>query len=336
MKAINFTDSLTTTYTSPAPVTSLVFTAQPVPIPSPKQHLIRIHATAITPYELSWPTAGFPHPEPRIPCHDSAGTIVSSPPGSAFQPGDRVFSLLPFIGQGGMAEFAVAEPQFLAKIPEGMDWIQAASVPRASLTSWQALKVRGGGYVKPGMKVLITGATGAVGRMGVQIARHLTGKAGKVIAVGGVGSEGLAALGADVLVNYREKAHWEEVVRKDGLVDVVYDCLGGETLERCLPLVKDNSRVVTIGSPPPDWEVLQGWKEAEERGVKGDFFILEESGQQLSEIADMWLSGKIKTSVGLIVDGLAEENVREGWLRGLKGGLAGSVVVKIDDDEMAS
>lgn len=52
-----------------------------------------------------------------------------------------------------MAEYAVVEPEFLAKVPEGMVFVEAASVPRAALTSWQALKVRGGGYVKSGMRV---------------------------------------------------------------------------------------------------------------------------------------------------------------------------------------
>jgi NADPH:quinone reductase len=228
-----------------------------------------------------------------------------------------------------MAEYAVAEPEFLAKIPEGMEFVEAASVPRAALTSWQALRVRGGGYVKRGMKVLVTGATGAVGRMGVQIARELVGSDGSVIAIGGVGTEGLKVLGADVVINYREEKHWEDVVRREGKVDVVYDCLGGETLERCLPLVKDDGQVVTIGSPPPDWTILKGWKEAEGRGVKAEFFILEESGRQLSEIAGLWQSGKIKSSVGLVVDGLTEEGVRDGWTKGLKGGLSGSAVVKI-------
>jgi NADPH:quinone reductase len=86
-----------------------------------------------------------------------------------------------------MAEYAVAEPEFLAKIPEGMSFVEAASVPRAAVTSWQALRVRGGGYARDGMRILITGATGAVGRMGVQIARDLVGNSGKVIAVGGSG-----------------------------------------------------------------------------------------------------------------------------------------------------
>jgi NADPH:quinone reductase-like Zn-dependent oxidoreductase len=335
MQAILFTGSTTATYKNPAPVSSLILApSHPIAVPTPTQHLIRIHATSITPYELSWPTSAFPHPMPRIPCHDIAGTIISSPSNSPFQPEDRVFGLLPFVNQGGMAEYAVAEPEFLARIPEGMGFVEAASVPRAALTSWQALRVRGGGYVKQGMEFLVTGATGAVGRMGVQLARELVGSEGKVIAVGGVGTGDLDILGADVVVNYREERNWEErnwedVVKGEGQVDVVYDCLGGETLERCLPLVKDGGQIVTIGSPPPDWTALRGWKEAENRGVKGEFFILEESGKQLSEIARLWQSGKIKTSVGLVVDGLTEEGVRDGWERGLKGGLSGSVVVKV-------
>jgi len=85
MKAIIFTDSPTTAYTKPAPVTSLILDhSQPTAIPSRTQHLIRIHALAIASYELSWPTAGFPHPEPRIPCYGTAGTIISSPADSLF------------------------------------------------------------------------------------------------------------------------------------------------------------------------------------------------------------------------------------------------------------
>jgi NADPH2:quinone reductase len=173
-KAILFTGSPTATYSNPAPITSLILNpSQQTPVPSPTQHLIRVHATAITPYEASWPTSRFPHPEPRIPCHDTAGTIISSPEDSPFQPGDRVFCLLPFVNQGEMAEYAVVEEEFLVKMPDGMDFVEAASVPRAALTSGQALRVRGGGYLKDGMKVLITGATGAVGRMGVQISLEL-------------------------------------------------------------------------------------------------------------------------------------------------------------------
>jgi NADPH2:quinone reductase len=75
-----------------------------------------------------------------------------------------------------MAEYAVAKEDFLARVPDGMGFMEAASMPRAALTSWQGLRIRGGGYLKNGVKILVTGATGAVGRMGVQISRDLVGE----------------------------------------------------------------------------------------------------------------------------------------------------------------
>ena len=116
-----------------------------------------------------------------------------------------------------MAEYVAADPRLLPMVPEGLGWEEAASLPRAVLTAWQAVRVRGGGLVKCGMRVLVTGATGAVGRMVVQVVRGVVGESGRVVAVGGVGSEGLRALGADVVVNYREVGDWEDVVRKEGI-----------------------------------------------------------------------------------------------------------------------
>jgi NADPH:quinone reductase len=96
------------------------------------------------------------------------------------------------------------------------------------MTAWQALKVQRDGVLGEGMSVLVTGASDAVGRMGVQIAKQIVGSKGKVVAVGGVGSEVLKALGADVVVNYRETPDWAAEVRKEGLIDVVFDCVGGK------------------------------------------------------------------------------------------------------------
>ena len=89
----------------------------------------------------------------------------------------------PFTGQGGLAEFAVCDVKFLVKIPEGLGDVEAASVPRAALTAVQACERAD---LKEGERVLITGATGAVGRMVVQVARKMVGEKGVVVAVGGV------------------------------------------------------------------------------------------------------------------------------------------------------
>lgn len=216
-----------------------------------------------------------------------------------------------------MAEYVVAETSLLVKIPDRLNFVEAASIPRAALTVWQAVKEHDF-PVQQGSKVLVTGATGAVGRMGVQILREIVGETGTVIAVGGTGCDDLKALGADVVVNYREVPEWEKAIDK---VDVVFDCLGGSTLEKSLTVIKDSGRVTTIGSPPPVWETIAGWKEAEARGIAGSFVMTAGNGEQLHEIASLVQDGKIKPSVGLVVDGLTEDGVRDGWSRALKGGL---------------
>lgn len=224
-----------------------------------------------------------------------------------------------------MAEYAVADEKLLAKIPEGLSFEEAASLPRASLTAWQGLQ-----WVKEGMRIIVTGASGAVGRMGVQIARQRVGGSGVVVALGGKGVEGLKGLGADLCVNYRESENWDEVA-KEGLLDGVFDCVGGETLERAQKLVEKGGWVVSVASPPPVWikRREEGWGVVDEGGVKKYFFIVEESGEQLEEIRELVKAEKIKSSVAFLVEGLTLENVQEAWSRGLRGGLAGSAVVKV-------
>ncbi|KAL5318763.1 hypothetical protein ACEPPN_013829 [Leptodophora sp. 'Broadleaf-Isolate-01'] len=317
------------TYDLTNPPTSLKFTTLPTLTSTESQVLLRIAATAITPYELSWP-APPSSPTPRIPAHDVAGTVISSA-SPLFKARDEVFALLPYDGQGGMAEYAVCDVRFLAKMPKGMGFVEAASVPRAALTALQACE-----RLEVGERVLVMGATGAVGRMVVQLARRGVGERGVVVAVGGFGCEVLEGLGASLVVNYKEieGVKWEDAVKKGvkgGEIDVLIDCLGGESLERGTELVKSGGRVVTVGSPPPRWAKQEesGWEEIEEEGLRKRFFIVEESGKQLEDVARLIESGNLKTSVGLVVDGLTEEGVRGGYSRGLKGGLSGSVVVKI-------
>lgn len=317
-----------TTYIPPLPYSSLSLRTLPVPVPSPTQLLLRIHAASITPYELTWPN--FFAPQPRIPCHDISGIVISAPPKCGFEAGDDVFALLDFEGQGGLAEYAVAEIRHVAKMPgaKGVGWTEAASLPRAGLTVWQAVMEHA--KVERGLRVLVTGATGAVGRVGIQVVRSLVGEEGWVGAVGGKGFEGLEELGAGFVVDYREDKGWENAVGKEGKVDVVLDCVGGkEMLEKCLAVVKGKGVVVTVGSPPIVWEELSAWEDAKARGVEGKFFIVREDGKQLGEVARLVEKGVVKPSVGFVVEGLTEEGVRDGWARGLKGGVAGSVVVKI-------
>jgi NADPH:quinone reductase len=257
------------TQASPAPPNSLLSKEQPIPTPSASQALIRVHAAATSPFELSWAYT-YQYPGICIPVHDVAGVVVSAPDSSKFAVGTEVFGLLRFTGNGALAEYAVADVDILAGLPapraepDSLRFVQAASVPRAALTAWQALVTRG--KLRKGEKVLITGATGAVGRMGVQIARWVLSETGKITATGGKGVEQLDALGADTAFSYRAESGWETSVAADGKVDFVFDCVGGETLEKCVLLVRDGGRVFTVASNSiPGWEKSAGgrmlWRE---------------------------------------------------------------------------
>lgn len=308
----------------------------PLPIPSPTQALIRIHAVAISPYELTWSATYTSSPPgiPRIPCFDFAGTVVTSPD-SDFRAGDRVFGLAFLLKQGVLAEFAAVDTTLLTRIPDGVTDVGAASLPRAALTAWQAFFVEPQRKLGKDQTVLITGASGAVGKLAVQLARWTVGKYGKVVAQGGKGIEGLVELGADAVVGYRDERGWESVARAvcEAGFDFVLDCVGGETLEKCLGLVSNGGELITIGSTPvPDpWDLtgVKGTEEAKKRGVKANFFIVSENGEQLGEIAKLAQQGVLKPSVSLVVDGLTEDGVRDGWSRAEKGGLSGSVVIKV-------
>ncbi|KAH6679672.1 putative quinone oxidoreductase [Halenospora varia] len=328
MKAINNTHTATYTYSNKPVLEDLTFNAsQPFPSPAPNQVLIKVHAVGITPYELTWPIE--PVLKPRVPCHDLAGTVVSAPADSGFVTGDRVFGLIDYQGQGGMAEYTLAEPEYLAKVPEGMTFVEAASLPRATLTPYQAMKVQKGGFLKVGDRVLITGATGAVGRMAIQMIRAWIGPKGYIIAVGGSGTEHLKALGADRVVNYRESREWGLELKEGVTVDVVFDVAGGSSTEKTLLVIRDGGKIVTIGSPPPEYRSVEGWSDNEKRGIDAFFFIVSGSGEQLTEVGKMFTAGQIKPSVSVEVNGLDLEGIRTAWGTALKGGIGGTVVVKV-------
>lgn len=276
-----------------------------------------------------------------------------------------VFALLPWGGQGGLAEYAVCEPEYLARIPEWRDPIlrsrrfeHAATLPRAALTAWQALKVELGGVLKPGMSrlspeidqgrhkvyskiltlqldVLITGATGVVGRLAVQLARDIIGlkrevPGAKIIAYGG--KQQPSDTFADVHIERDGHNDWTSRVPKDVEIDVVFDTIGGMVMEESLIFAKEGGVVVTIGTPIPVPDELKA-KGLIKKGVKFHFFVVAESGSQLREIAEMVQDGKMIPTIAAVADKMTEKSVRDTWglydtsTKSLNGGL----VIKVSD-----
>jgi len=129
-----------------------------VPEPGPGEVLCRVHAAAITRDELTWPTDRLP----AIPSHELSGVVVDG--------GDEVVALTPFDRDGVAAEYAVVPTALLAPKPPELSHVEAAALPMGALSGQQGLFVHGG--LQSGERVLVTGASGGVGYLVVQLARH--------------------------------------------------------------------------------------------------------------------------------------------------------------------
>jgi NADPH:quinone reductase-like Zn-dependent oxidoreductase len=149
--------------------------------------------------------------------------------------GRRVYFLAPNAPHGGMAETTVAPSAHCVALPDGLDDVTAAAIANPGMSSWAAFKERA--ELRAGETVLVNGATGAAGRLAVQIARHLG--AAKVIATGRnlEALKSVAALGADVIIPLLEDGAALEAAFMEPFaagVDVVIDYLWGSSAERML------------------------------------------------------------------------------------------------------
>lgn len=203
---------------------------------------IGIRAAAVNP--VDWKTregrqAGrFPHVFPVVLGWDAAGVVEEVGPAAVgFEPGDEVFAYCRkhFIGEGTYAEQIVVPDDFCAHKPANLSWEEAAAVPLAALTAYQALVERLG--LRAGESVLVHAAAGGVGHFAVQLARtvgaHVIGTAREE------NHDFLRSLGCDECVDYRNGDLPQGV-------DCALDTVGGETLERTLEVA---DRVCSIVQP---------------------------------------------------------------------------------------
>jgi NADPH:quinone reductase-like Zn-dependent oxidoreductase len=117
-----------------------------------------VHAAAITRDELTWPTDRLP----AIPSYELSGVVADG--------GDEVVALTPFDRDGVAAEYAVVPTTVLAPKPPELSHVEAAALPMGALSGQQGLFVHGG--LQPGERLLVTGASGGVGHLVVQLAHH--------------------------------------------------------------------------------------------------------------------------------------------------------------------
>jgi NADPH:quinone reductase-like Zn-dependent oxidoreductase len=269
---------------------SWVYEDAPVPEPGQGEVLVRVYAAGVTSTELSWtPTwttpAGAPRNLPVIPGHEFSGEIVAKGAGvEDMGVRDMIYGLNDWYRDGAQAEFCVARVEDIARKPSSVDHVHAAATPISALTAWQGLFDRS--QLLPGQRVLIHGAAGGVGVFAVQLA-HWRGA--QVIGTASAGNlDFVRGLGADEVIDYRTTP-FEDVIREVG---VVFDGVGGETLERSWNVLKPGGKLVTIVSV----------RQASDERSQAAFFIVKPSKTQLDDVARLIDVGTLRPIIGKVFD----------------------------------
>lgn len=219
------------------------------PRPAAGQVLVRVAATSFNPVDVAI-RAGFlrevfPVAFPHTPGIDVAGTVEDLGEGVVgWSVGDAVVGFLPMDEDGASAEFVLAPAEVLAAAPTGVPLVDAAALPSASLTAWQALFEQAG--LRSGQRVLVNGAGGGVGGYAVQLAKRA---GATVIATASPRSrDAVGSLGADRIIDYTRAAVTDAVSEP---VDVVLNLVMAPEpdLAGLTGLVSDGGVLVSTTSP---------------------------------------------------------------------------------------
>ena len=264
----------------------LVFEQAPVPVPGPGEALVEVHAAAITFAELTWDetwtTRDGRDRTPIIPSHEVSGVVLGLGENAhGLSLGAEVYGLIAFDRNGAAADYVTAPAADLADRPRSVSHTQAAALPLAALTAWQALTDHAG--FQPGERVLVQGGAGGVGVYAVQLAAILgadvtaTGRAGQGDLVCSLGARTFTEDAGDV---------------RDGF-DVVIDTVGGPVLEASYGLTRRGGRLVTLSAPPSA-------QRAEQLGIHAMFFVVIPDAAQLSRLAELTDSGQLRPVVSQV------------------------------------
>jgi NADPH:quinone reductase-like Zn-dependent oxidoreductase len=220
------------------------------PVPTDDEVSIKVHATSINDWDWGLVTgtpfymrilSGLRKPKYNIPGVDVAGTVEAVGRNvQQFQPGDEVYGDLSACGFGSLAEYVCAPENALTRKPVGMSFVDAAAIPHAAALALQGL--RDVGQLQPGQKLLINGAGGGVGTLGVQIA-----KAMGVEEITGVDSadklEMMRALGYTHTIDYRQA----DFTKNGQTYDLILDAKTNRSPFAYARALAPNGMYVTVG-----------------------------------------------------------------------------------------
>lgn len=232
---------------NPGPDSELVLEEVPTPVPGPGEVLISIAAAGVNRADLGQRGGVYPPPPgaSEILGMEVSGSVVALGAGTTqFQEGDEVCALL---SGGGYAEYVAVDAGLVLAVPEGVGLVSAAALPETTATVWSNLVMVAG--LGAGDTVLIHGGGSGIGTTGIQIAVALGARVA-VTAGSPRKLDACRALGADILIDYREEDFVDRIREETGGlgVDVILDPVGGDYLARDLEALATGGRVVFIGN----------------------------------------------------------------------------------------
>ncbi len=230
------------------------FAPADIPIPGlkPGHALVRVAASGVNPIDIKMRAMALPFAPkpPAVYGMDMAGVVEAVGEGvEDIAPGDEVFGCVGGAGDlpGTLAEFVLADVRLLARKPPCLSMLQSAALPLVTITAWLALFDRA--HLAPGAHVLVHAGAGGVGHVAVQLA-----KAHGAVVSTTVSGERKAELarrfGADNVIDYRQEdpaAYIQRLTGGQGF-DVVFDTVGGATLDASLAAAKSLGNVASINA----------------------------------------------------------------------------------------
>ena len=313
-------------------------------MPDPKLRendvLVQVYAAGVNPLDSKIRSGEFklilPYRLPLILGNDVAGVVIQlGRRVRRFKIGDQVYARPSQARIGSFAELIAMNEDDVAMMPKKLTMEEAASIPLAGLTAWQALIETAN--LKKGQRVLIHAGSGGVGTIAIQLAKHLGATVATTTSTGNL--DFVKNLGADIAIDYKT-TDFTKVLRD---YDVVLNSLGTEILNKSLQVLKSGGKLISISGPPdPDFAKDQGssWilrlvmyllsygirKKAKRYHVSYSFLFMKADGDQLREITSLIDAGVIRPVVDRV---FPFESTKEALAYVETGRSKGKVVVKV-------
>lgn len=245
------------------------------PVPASGQVVVRVRAASLNPLDVKlqrgYMEQFFPLTFPYTLGTDLAGVIEQLGPDiDGWALGDQVVARTDPTAGGALAEYALVPVEYLAKAPSTLSLKEAAGIPTAAGTAWQALFESF--ELTEDQKVLIHAGTGGVGSFAIQFAHRVGAKV--IATASGSGLDIICLLGADMGIDYRR----EDFTRQLSDVDVVLDTMGGETQQRSFDVLCSGGHLLSTVMPPDET-----WVAA--YNVTAGFVFHASDGQRLARVS---------------------------------------------------